>query len=281
MEDGPTLTDHTVTNGTDNGNEKSLWKCTCGWQKVTSLRGLRIHQERMKCGKMPKQHNRTALAGQTEGTQSLVANHRLDSAERATSADEGEEEASRESEMRTVPSQVTQPGSQRKHLERCIKVKWPKANMQEVWCRLDEHLSGVLQHSLRGTVEHKLTLMGNIIYEECRERFGECISKQTIAPRQRGQRERHIELLISDRRHLKKRWRKAAPEKKEGLSCYGMTLSRGWPNYAGQNGSGGGGNGRRRKGRISSKTLSSMPANCWKRSGVVSWPSLKRIWNII
>ncbi len=60
-----------------------------------------------------------------------------------------------------------------------------------------------------------------------------------------------------------------------------MTLSRGWLSYVGQNGSGGGGNGRRRKGRISSKTLSSMPASCWTRSRVVSWPSLKRIWNII
>ncbi len=137
------------------------------------------------------QHNRTASAGQTKGTQSLVANHSAagpDSAERATSADEGEEEASRENEMRTVPSQVTQTGSQCKHPERRTKIKWPKASMQEVWCRLDEHLSGVLQHSLQGTVEHKLTLMGNIIYEECRERFGECTSKQTIAPRQKGQR---------------------------------------------------------------------------------------------
>lgn len=36
-----------------------------------------------------------------------------------------------------------------------------------------------------------------------------------------------------------------------------MTLSRGWPSYAGQNRSRGGGDGRRRKGRTSSKTLSS------------------------
>ncbi len=185
---------------------------------MTSLRGLRIHQGRMKCGRTPNQHNRTASAGQTEGTQSLVANHSAagpDSAERATSANEGEEkEASLESEMCTVPSQVTQPGIQHKHPERCSKIKWPKVNMQEAWCRLDEYLSGVLQYALRGTVERKLTLMGNIIYEECRERFGECTSKQTIAPRQKGRRERHIELLKSDRRHLRKRWRKAVPEEK-------------------------------------------------------------------
>ncbi len=218
MEDGPTLTDHPVTNGMDNGNEKSLWKCTCGWQKVTSLRGLRIHQGRMKCGKTPNQHNRTASAGQTEGTQSLVANHSAagpDSAERATSADEGEEEASRESEMRTVPSQVTQPGS-----HASIQKGAPRSSGQRQVCK--RFGAGLMitsveccKHSLRGTVERKLTLMGNIIYEECRERFGECTSKQTIAPRQKGRRERHIELLISDRRHLKKRWRKAVPEEKK------------------------------------------------------------------
>lgn len=43
------------------------------------------------------------------------------------------------------------------------------------------------------------------------------MTKQTTAPRQKGRRERHIELLISDRRHLRKRWRKAAPDEKEGL----------------------------------------------------------------
>ncbi len=114
MEDGPILTDH--TNGTDNGNEKSLWKCTCGWQKVMSLRGLQIHQGRMNCGRTPNQHNHTASAGQTEGTQSLVANHSAagpDSAERATSANEGEEkEASLESEMRTVTSHTTRNSTQ-------------------------------------------------------------------------------------------------------------------------------------------------------------------------
>lgn len=126
-------------------------------------------------------------------------------------------EATLESEMRTVPSLVTQPGIQRKNPEMRIKIKWPRANMQEVWCRLDEDLSGVLQHSLQGTVERKLNMMGNIIYEECRERFGEHTTKQTTAPRQKGRRERHIKLLISDRRHLRKRWRKAAPDEKEGL----------------------------------------------------------------
>ncbi len=101
------------------------------------------------------------------------------------------------------------------------------------------------------------------------------------SPKTERTEERQIELLISDSHHLKRGGGKQPQRKKKALSCYGMTLSRGWLSYVGQNGSGGGGNGRRRKGRISSKTLSSMPASCWTRSVVVSWPSLKRIWNII
>ena len=32
-----------------NLTEKKLQVCVCGWQKVTTLRGLRIHQGKMKC----------------------------------------------------------------------------------------------------------------------------------------------------------------------------------------------------------------------------------------
>lgn len=94
MEDGPILTDQTVTNGMNNDNEKVLQKCKCGWQKVTSFKGLRIHQGKMKCGRTPDQHDRTASAGQTEETQSQVTNHSAagpSNAERATSVEVGEE----------------------------------------------------------------------------------------------------------------------------------------------------------------------------------------------
>ena len=215
------MTDQTVTNGTNNDNEKVLRKCKCGWKKVTSFKGLRIHQGRMKCGRTPDQHDRTAPAGQTEETQSQVTNHSAagpSNAERETSEDAGEElEAAPESDVHAVPPRVTQPEGLRKHPERRKKIKWPKGKNQEEWRRLDDHLKGVLEHSLRGTVERKLTLLSNIIYEECRERFGECATKRASAQRQKGRRERYIDELVSQRRQLRKRWRKAAPEEKEGL----------------------------------------------------------------
>lgn len=135
------------------------------------IRGLRIHQGRMKCGRMSSQHNRTASAVQTEGTQSWVANYSAagpNSVKTATVVEAGgEEEATRESETGTAFSEDTEPETKFKYPKRLCKIKWPKANIQ------DEHLSGVLQHTLRGMAERKIAIMENIIYEECRERFEE------------------------------------------------------------------------------------------------------------
>lgn len=60
-------------------------------------------------------------------------------------------------------------------------------------------------------------MMGNIIYEECKEGFGDMTPREARAPRQKGRRERYIDELICDRRQLCKRWTKAAPEEKAGL----------------------------------------------------------------
>ncbi|KAF4105507.1 hypothetical protein G5714_013169 [Onychostoma macrolepis] len=53
------------------------------------------------------------------------------------------------------------------------KIKWPKANEAEEWRKLDEHLSRLLQKALRGSVVAKLNLFGEILYEECSNRYGE------------------------------------------------------------------------------------------------------------
>ncbi len=48
MDDGSSRTNQEVTTGTNKVYEKRLWKCSCGWKKVTSHRGLHIHQGRIK-----------------------------------------------------------------------------------------------------------------------------------------------------------------------------------------------------------------------------------------
>ncbi|CAJ1066597.1 olfactory receptor 6N2-like protein [Xyrichtys novacula] len=59
-------------------------------------------------------------------------------------------------------------------------------------------------------------MFGGIIFEECKERFGEAKKKQPTAPR-KGRREKDIEQLVRDRRKLRWNWRKATSEEKIGL----------------------------------------------------------------
>ena len=81
-------------------------------KKYYSFEGLLIHQGRMKCGRTPNQHDRTASAGQMEETQRQVTNHRAagpNNAERVTSVDAGEE-----MDAHAVPSRVPCPLESRK-----------------------------------------------------------------------------------------------------------------------------------------------------------------------
>lgn len=75
LEDGPSRTDQEVMTGKNNDNEKSLRKCSCGWEKVTSHRDLHIHQGKMKCRRQTDQRPCTAQAGQTIETQSRDCTH--------------------------------------------------------------------------------------------------------------------------------------------------------------------------------------------------------------
>lgn len=70
MKDGPNQMDHMETTGMDKDNEKNLRTCGYGWEKVTTVRGLRIHQEKIKCGGNIPQQPCTATADKTRGTKS-------------------------------------------------------------------------------------------------------------------------------------------------------------------------------------------------------------------
>lgn len=55
-----------------------LWKCGCGWEKLTTLRGLKIHQGIARGCRKGQQQPCIAASGQTRGTQSQVENHSAD-----------------------------------------------------------------------------------------------------------------------------------------------------------------------------------------------------------
>lgn len=76
MEEGPTRTDLTVTNGMAMANEKILRSCMCGCMKTTTLRGLRVHQGKKKCPRDDQRQPCTApKADETRRAQSQVEHH--------------------------------------------------------------------------------------------------------------------------------------------------------------------------------------------------------------
>lgn len=59
-----------------------------------------------------------------------------------------------------------------------LKVKWPKASAREEWRNFDNSLCTILQNSLRGNITSKLNILGHVIHEEGRNRFGDKQTKQ-------------------------------------------------------------------------------------------------------
>lgn len=178
--------------GTINGNEKIL-RCECGWEKVTSYRGLRIHQGKMKCGRQTDQQPRSVQAGQTTGTQSREHNQRAAGPNGAEMSEAVKGNPLRDQPPSknedTSPPQVPPTKPTAKQPGRREKIKWPKACDRVAWQKLDADLSQLLELALRGSVKNKINIFGEIIFEECRERFGEVRRKEPTAPR-KGRRER-------------------------------------------------------------------------------------------
>ncbi|KAF4108967.1 hypothetical protein G5714_010040 [Onychostoma macrolepis] len=160
MKEGPTRTDHTVTDARISTKEKIPRRCGCGWEKTTTLRGLHIHMGKKKCDGGSLMQPCTALvwAGQTNGIQGRVDNHSANGPNVAeTEQEERKEEEERDvdepQEVNSVAplrTELSQRARSLKNLLRRNKIKWPKANEAEVWRKLDEHLSGLLQKALRG-----------------------------------------------------------------------------------------------------------------------------------
>lgn len=158
-------------------------------------------------------------------------------------------------------------------------VKWPKANEVAVWQKLDKDLSLILEHSLRGQVESKLNRIGDILYEECRGRFGVTADKRKSGPMQKGRRQREIEQLVKRRRQLRKQWRKASREEKEGLKSLWEELKINLA-FGGQNVFANAEGGRRRRGATSSKIPSSMRDSFSRTREVGSWRLLNLSWRV-
>ncbi len=127
----------------------------------------------------------------------------------------------------------------------------------------------------RMIIFNNLNCIGDILYEECRNRFGVVAEKQK-GSKQKGRREREIEQLVKRRRKLRKQWRKASKEKKEGLKPLWEEVKKNLACLRRAERI------RRRRGRgaTSLKNPSSMRDNYWRIRETGSWTSHNHSWRV-
>ena len=104
-----------------------------------------------------------------------------------------------------------------KRTERKPRVKWPKATETGVWEDFEHELELILESTLQGPAEKKLKSMTHLLYTIGKERFGVQEKKTNPTPPQPNRRERKIKTIRKDLKHLKKAFKKASPDEKQGL----------------------------------------------------------------
>ena len=89
-------------------------------------------------------------------------------------------------------------------------VKWPKSCDKKLWNEVNTDLCNILE-GIRGSTIKKLERMGNQIYA-----YG--VERSTPSIPTKSRRQTEIDRLVKERRQLKKQWRKATEEEKEGIN---------------------------------------------------------------
>ena len=195
MKDGPARTDITVTNYTERTKDHRIQRhCCCGWSKVTTYHGLRIHQGKAKCVGNSQPQACTASAGKTRRHHSQVEHHRASEPNIAVGTGEEHQSSEQTPQQQNTPQQenstasleqqsppqqesnTAHPEPARVPPEKYVQkpqVKWPKSSDREVWRNFDERTCSTLQNALKGNATSKLNILGHLIIEEGRNWFGD------------------------------------------------------------------------------------------------------------
>ncbi|XP_049449241.1 uncharacterized protein LOC125899203 [Epinephelus fuscoguttatus] len=195
---------------------KMLQVCPCGWQKVTSVKGLRTHQGKKKCVAKKGQSSRIdqyflrSQSSQSDEVQRQVENHSSQDISNAATEEEG---VVREDAGDTEASML----ARERTMEQKVRVRWPRANDSKEWEIVNRDLSVILSR-LRGNAMERLEKMGDIMYSYGVERFGVHERKRSERVQSgKSRRQREIEKLVKERRQLRKQWKKATEEEREGI----------------------------------------------------------------
>ncbi|KAF0045976.1 hypothetical protein F2P81_002505 [Scophthalmus maximus] len=142
-----------------------LQSCICGWNRITSEKGLKIHQSIKKCLKELTKGPRIdhyflrGRANQPDEAQWQDTHH---SPQGISTPDEAQPSTAPPTDMSPDPSQP-QPAVERKMDGRKLQILWPKSCQKRGWGTIDTDLFHLLE-GLKGGVERKLEKMGDVIY---------------------------------------------------------------------------------------------------------------------
>ena len=179
-------------------------RCEVCGRSFKGKRGVAVHKRKTECGRrgQSEQDCSGISPGETVGGPSQVFNHSAGG---------------------------THPAGEVKW-ERKIPILWPCANSEE-WGKLDDKLGQVLRIECGGgNVMQRLRKFESICYEWCAEEFGTKTAGtggvEKVVSGNKSRRQRLLEQLRSEKRSLRKRWRRVCVEEREGLAVFYDTVSR-------------------------------------------------------
>ena len=204
---------------------QKLQSCICGWEKITSEKGLKIHQGRKKClrelseGPRIDHYFLRGRANKSSEAQRRDTHHSSQGIRTPDEAQPGTDPPP--TDMSPEPIQP-QMAVERKMNGRKPQILWPKSCQKKEWETTDTDLVHLLE-GLKGCVDRKLDKIGEIIYSYGAERFGvkskNPRTQKEPATHLKSRRQQEIERLVKERRSLRKQWKKATEVERKGLEA--------------------------------------------------------------
>lgn len=98
------------------------------------------------------------------------------------------------------------------------RIRWPKMSDNKEWNQLDQDLDKMLEATLAGTAEQKVSTLTTITYNLARERFGAEEKKvERNCAYEPSRRERQIKRIRGEIKSLSKQFKKAPADEREGI----------------------------------------------------------------
>ena len=190
-------------------------RCRCG-KICKNLKGLRIHQGKSKCGSGRPRDERAANTGETE------ENHSQDEHHSAENLYHSEEIRNNRQEELGIPNPLRAEADNSQ--ERKERIRWPQTDDKK-WESFDEDMDKILDGTLVGDVEKKISTLETMLYAMGKERFG-LMEKGTKEERpvRKNRRQEKIQKIRSQLKQLSKQYRKAGEAERAGLAELRHTL---------------------------------------------------------